>query len=802
MNHRDALTLLKKWLKTLTLLGIKEIVCFSSIFFMLSLTNLYSQIISRNDSDYVGGSVPIECSTPTDPACIIILPPAVKGVDYSFTIPLLTESLRPSLSFIFTPVTNCQSGNWSNTPDGTIQMAAASICKPEIGNFVEIDLEVINNSTGDSDRQKYRLPILRDPVKIVMVLDISGSMSLPVPGGTEIRWQVLKNSVELFTEKLQISRQDKDSIGITYFSTNLTQPAAPINDGFISITTNTANPSTLDTIRKDLLLRGPTLCTAMGKGLLNAKLKLKDNTPINARKLVLLFTDGLQNVDPLVNSDGYTLSPGGFTLNNCPCPSSDSIIYYTIGMGDLTLVPAILAQIADANSGVALTTTTGVEEGDLYNFFQDQFSYMLEGNSPQIVSRKKGYIPSTGVSYTFQVNSNVSKIFFEFINPDARNITLKLEKDGKDLTPLAKISEGSYYKILSLPLPILSADAVPTRGEWKLTIAGTSTKKFSLACFVSDHFLDFQCKPSKTVYTVGDTLYFDAKIKYAGKTIVGNENKVQVMLLKPGDDLGQLLATYVDTRTDSVQDVGSEAQQKFFHLIQSDSSFYKALLPESQIITLLPDTAGRFAGKFVNTDLTGIYQLLYMVNGEIKGIGKFERNKQYTVVFKFGMLDPEASQVDATITNPPSSNSPTTANDTTRTRTATVTIKPQNKFGYYLGPGYISMIKCSISPKQGVLKSSKDNLDGSYTFVIKNIPPSIQPDLSITVMGELLLQGFPNKPPIHFWEYLILILLLVILLIRYIYLKSGMNWLKIVVWIFLILWIILLILQKLGIIHF
>ena len=111
------------------------------------------------------------------------------------------------------------------------------------------------------------------------------------------------------------------------------------------------------------------------------------------------------------------------------------------------------------------------------------------------------------------------------------------------------------------------------------------------------------------------------------------------------------------------------------------------------------------------------------------------------------------------------------------------------------------MIKCSVNPKQGVLKSSKDNLDGSYTFVIKNIPHSIQPDLSITVMGELLLQGFP-KPPIHFWQYIILILLLVILLIRYIYLKSGMNWLKIVVWIFLILWILLLILQKLGVIHF
>lgn len=789
MNHQNEKYLLGRGINVFS-------VIFSLLFF--STSTLFSQsIISRELADYPGGSTTSTCSTSPYTGCIITLPSAKFGVSYSFTIPLKSGILRSDISFIFTQITNCSEGSINFTTDGKVEILAASSCRPEINNFIEIDLETISSSDGTSDHQKYYLPILRDPIKVVLVLDMSGSMSFPVPGGTAVRWDVLKNAVVLFAQKLEAFRQEKDSIGATYFSTDITQPGSPINAGFISITTDSDPARSSSTIQTDMSGKGPTFMTAMGKGLLNAKLKLQNNDPINARKLVLLFTDGLQNIEPLVNPDGLTLSPGSSILNSGPCASLDSIHYYTIGMGDVTLIPEILGQIANANGGVALTTTTGADEGDIYNFFQNQFANMLTGSSPQIVSRKTGFLTSTGTTYSFPINGNITKLYFEFINPDAGSTTFKLEKGGKDLTSYALITSGPFYKTISLPLPILTPEVITSEGDWNLTLSGTSSKKYSLTCFVDDHFVDFSCQPEKMVYTVGDTLLFNARLAFAGKPLTGGSNKVQVVLIKPGDDLGDLLATYIDHRTDSLKDVEPGAETKFLHLIQSDSSFYKELLPESQIIELSDAGNGLFNGKFKKTDLTGVYQLLFMVNGEIPGLGKFERQKQYSAVFKFGQISTSSTQIDAAISTPPAS----TTHDN-NSSTATIKIKPKNKFGYYLGPGYISRIKLTVDPKQGVVKKSKDNLDGSYTFTIVNIPPNVKPDVKISVMGELLYQGKFPTPKVHFWEYIILILLIVWLIYRYVNAHMGITWIRTLIWILIILWIIFIILQKLGIIHF
>jgi len=762
-------------------------------FFITSSIQLYSQdIISRDISDYPGGSVSSTCSTSPYTGCIITLPPAKFGESYSFTIPIKSGVLRSDINFVFNQHTTCNEGNITFSSNGKIEMDASSVCHPSTGNLIEIDLKAISSDVTDS--VKYYIPILREPVKVVLVLDISGSMSLPVPGGTEIRWQVLKNAVELFTKKLEEFKLDKDLIGLTYFSTVLTQPGIPIGEGFIPIDTD--SPSSSDVIKADMLGKGPTNLTAMGKGLLNAKLKLDGNNPINARKLVLLFTDGLQNVSPLVNPDGVTLSPGSFTLNDV-CNGADSIRYYTIGMGNITLVPEVLGQIAQANKGVSLTTTTGADEGDINTFFQYQFANMLQGSSPQVVSQKIGQLSSAGTTYTYPINANVTKIYFELINPDASNISLKIEKDGKDLTSHAKIVNGTFYKTLSLTLPLLSPEEISTHGDWNLTISGTSPKKYSLTCFVDDHFIDVNCNPAKTVYTVGDPLNFQATLTFAGKPIKGEGNKVQAMLLKPGEDLGDLLSTYTDNKTDSLNDVEAGAETKYLHLIQSDESFYKALLPESQVIDLEDSGNGIFKGSYTNTDLSGVYQIIYLVNGEVSGFGKFERQKQYSVVFKFGQLSESSTDISAQVTTPPAS-----ASHDNSGSVATIKIKPKNKYGHYLGPGYASKMSLTVDPKQGTLKSVKDNLDGSYTFTIINVPTNTKPNVKIVVMGEILYEGGFPSPKIHFWQYLVLIFLFLMLLLRYVNAHTGKTWLMALVWVMIILWIAFMILQKLGIIHF
>lgn len=781
MNHRDERYLFGKGFTVLTVIFLFSLLSFNKA------SSLYSQnIISRDAADYPNGSINSACLTSSG-GCIITLPPAKYGESYSFTIPIQPGVLRSDINFVFSQISTCSEGGINFSSNGEIQINASSSCKPSINNFIEFNLKAISSDLTDS--LKYYLPILRDPLKVVLVLDISGSMALPVLGGTLSRWQVLKNSVELFTQKLEVFKQDGDFIGVTYFSTDISQPDSPIQSGFIPITSETDPTRSSTIIQADLSGRGPSLRTAMGKGLLDAKFKLNDNNPIYARKLVLLFTDGLQNVDPLVNSDGIILSSGISLLNEGPCAALDSVRYYTIGVGGTTLVPEILGQIAQANGGVSYSTTTGVEDGEIEYFFQNQFANMLEGSSPQVISRKTGVLSTSGVSFSYPINGNVNKLYFELITANAPNVDLKLEKDGKDLTPFAKISNGTYYKSLSLTLPINTPEILKTMGDWNLTVSSSSTEKYSLVCYVDDHFLDFSCKPAKAVYTVGDDLTLNAKLSFAGKPLNGETNRVQVMVIKPGDDLGDLMARLKVIHADSINDVEPWAETKYMQLVKNDKSFIDKLIPKSQLIDLDDDGGGIFKGEFKNTELSGVYQLVFLVNGEIPEYGKFERQKHYSVVFKFGQVSKRTTDINATIKSKSLDKS---------SNSATITVKPKNKYGYYLGPGFLSRIKLSVDSNQGKVSNTKDNLDGSYTFIISDIPQNIKPDVKITVMGEILYLGKFPTPTVNFWQYLVLLILIILLIFLYIHSHTGQTLLRNLLWILIVGWSILILLEKLG----
>ncbi len=783
MNHREESDLIGRGTGAIT-------VILFIVFQLINISNLYSQqIISRDIVDYSGGSVSMQCSTSPYTGCVITLPPARYGESYSFTVPVQPNILRSDFNFVFSQKNSCAEGLISFSSNGVIEIESASSCKPQNNNFIEIDVKAVGTDLTDSI--KYLLPILREPIKMVLVLDLSGSMALPVSGGTLSRWDVLKNSVDLFNQKLEVFKQQGDLIGMTYFSTEIVQPNTPISDGFIDISSETDLIRSSQIIHTDMASKGPSSLTAMGKGLLNAKQKLDNNNAIDARKLVLLFTDGLQNVEPLVNPDGVTLSSEGNLLNVGPCDALDSTRYYTVGIGGTTLVPEILGKIAQASGGISLSTTTGAEEGDLEYFFQNQFANMLEGGSPQIVSRKTGVLSSAGTTYSFPINGSVSKLYFELTSSNASGITLKVEKDGKDLTTFAKTNQGSFFKSVSFSLPLISPEIVKSEGDWLLTVIGNSSGKYSLICYVDDHFLDFDCKPAKSVYTVGDKLTLNAKLFFAGNPLYGRPNKIQATLLKPGDDLGDMLAQAKYTDKDSVMDVLPEAEAKLLKLIQTENSFSEKLHSISHTIEFEDEGNGIYTASYDNTDLSGVYQIVFTASGEIPGFGNFERQKQYSAVFKFGQINANKSNIKATI------NSNKNNKDGA---TATVTFKPKNDFGYCLGPGFLSRIKLSVDSSQGKVSSSKDNLDGSYTFIISDIPKNTKPDLRIMVMDETLYLGKFPSPKLYLWQFLVLILLIIALIIRYIFAHTGQKLLRFVLWVLLIFWFLLMVLQRFGIV--
>lgn len=408
---------------------------FSVILFFLLLpfftSNTYSQnIISRVASDYPGGSLSSSCSSSPYTGCVITLPPAQYGENYSFTIPLKTGILRSNINFIFTTITSCSEGSVNFTSDGKVEMTGVSCCWPEVNNFIEIDLEVINNSDGTSDDQKFHLPVLRNPLKIIFVLDISSRMGLTVPGGTATSWDVLKNSVNLFAKKFEKYSQEGDSISVIYYSKDTVMPDEPIGNKFIAITPEDFTPVNLkssEIINSDLQNRTLQDSAAMGKALLLAKSKLENS---DATKIVMLFTNGFQDVKPLVTKFGNKLTNEKL-LSNGPCSKQDSIRYYTIGMGDVTLIPEILGEIAHANGGIALTTTTGNEEGEFYNFFQEQFGDLLRGIAQPVGTRIIDLTPFDD-TLNVPVSAKLTITFNENVYVNSGSIKIKRSNDDSD----------------------------------------------------------------------------------------------------------------------------------------------------------------------------------------------------------------------------------------------------------------------------------------------------------------------------------------------------------------------------------
>jgi hypothetical protein len=249
-----------------------------------------------------------------------------------------------------------------------------------------------------------------------------------------------------------------------------------------------------------------------------------------------------------------------------------------------------------------------------------------------------------------------------------------------------------------------------------------------------------------------------------------------------------------------------------------DTSFYNALLPHEQIVSLTGDGNGNFSGKYPSTTLAGIYNVIFLINGETPGSGKFVRRTAVSSVFKFGQVVQQTPQVSNSGTSGTGTGSPTTTGTGTTSNppknSAKVTIRPKNVYGNYMGPGFASKIKIVVNP--GKPKSASmisfsdekvqpsvnkiiDNLDGSYTILIAGISKGSNPKIEILVRDEQLYKG--KMWPIPWWYYLILILLIILLLLARYFKTTNYNTYRILLWILTILIALIILLHYFGLIR-
>jgi hypothetical protein len=590
---------------------------------------------------------------------------------------------------------------------------------------------------------------------ISLVLDVSGSMSATAELGLpETRLQILQKATKDFADvynifSVAVNQGQTDKLGVVYFTTAVVPSVAAG-----ALLTLDGQSTTIDALKTEIQNTTPQASTAMGLGLNEGYNQLgltgahiTDPLDPNYRtKNIVLFTDGIQNVSPLVDDPGATLNT--LTIGGGANLVSDGLLKVSVVALIQTTTPynMLLSRIATSAGGKFFTVT---RNSDVNEFFKYSLTSALKNRSPQVVEFRYGNLTSGQGEQKFQVNSNVKKIVLELWSNDS-TASFSVHKDGVDVANSVKFIKGDGYLLGVITLPKKANPSLISKGEWTMKIKGSGSDSYRAYAMVDDHALKYTASVSAN-RKINKPLDLSVKLDLNGKPF--STATVKALVLKPGQDLGTLLATTQVSRKHENRSVPgdlSPGNAKLQELL-NDSAFYNALLPKEQIVELKAQSDSSYTGSFANTDVTGAYQVIFKIEGETAQAGKFVRTDIETTVLELDQVDVGTSSASSTHVS-----------DTLK-----ITIRPRSSSGLYLGPDYSTAIKLTSSV--GKVEKTIDHVDGSYTLVVSGVPENVNPDITLTVLDQKVFEGkatdFGKPWYMQYWWIWILLILLIIIII-------------------------------------
>jgi hypothetical protein len=576
---------------------------------------------------------------------------------------------------------------------------------------------------------------IEQSVDVVMVLDRSGSMGATL--GTGTRWSALRQAAQNFMLSYETLRP-QDRTSITYFDTDLN----PLSTCCGTLIPNTPSVPALSVrIASELTEAGnqPQGITAMGMGLQNAQTKLSDAS--RARN-ILLITDGEQNANPMVNLNGQGYSDGT-SIPGGPGPGGIRIA--TIGIGNpsgafhTTLQNLAVNNRGSYNTtmdGTAFTFIDGDPNGDLSSGFGNNFMTMLQDNSPQIIDKTTTAIPTNNTQVSLQefpLNKAVNKLLLEFVVPRNYEVPqliqllsrIRVTKDGTSVLNYARpVWSGNYTNTLLL---LFDFKNPPNRqspwnpeGKWTITISD-STLRFGhckLTSIADDHRLHMKRVWTNKNPKVQDDFPVTFNLDWLGFPV--KEAKVDMLVMVPGKDLGQLLSEAANVKLSDSADAGAPGVQKFNQLWATDSAFRKALEASGSLVTLTHTGNGKYEGAYKNLPVAGLYRLIYRISGKDSASGEFQRFISESFYTTFSNVDLTRSNVTTTIQG----------------TQLVMNLKPITSYGVLIGPAMGSAFTVT-NPAVKIAKVV-DHQDGSYTITFEG---NINDTTRIQILGQTVHTG-------------------------------------------------------------
>lgn len=608
----------------------------------------------------------------------------------------------------------------------------------------------MDNRLGN--QEIFGAAISQQPVDAMLVLDISGSMLSPGCPGCAPKLEVLQDAVEIFVQlwnTLAVA-EPEHRLGATYFRTNIgefkigNQVLLPIGPGNNNAAAMITDVKAQTTTIFDL--------TAMGGGLQSAINQLTSTRP----RRIILFTDGMQNVNPMVMSVGNALKIDNdptITQNSNISPTPTPTVLNqqlgrkinTIGVGATPQFVTLLQNIAAKTDGKTYTTTA--PDNNLRRFFVEQLVDALRGSSPQLVDYRYRQLKGSYASESFTLNQSTRKLVFKLSwKRGAPPIEMEeLEKDGSNVIDRCSITRGDFYRICTIGLPLMARGTpLPTQGDWRLSLRGTEGTAYEVAAIADEKLLEYAFAVDPPARKVGQPLQLSARLSLDGMPVT-NADHVTATVLKPGTGLGTALSTTPTPATITgpsasglqTEPAASAAQKKVELLLQQET-FWKSLQPVQTVIELTNRGDGTYTGTYADTDIPGSYAVLFRASGAHPSIGPYTRTATRSADVEFAAADFARSDVVLVSRDP--------MGDMTQ---VVIQLRPRDIHGNYLGPDYGHRIEVSTS-LGSVRPGYRDLLDGRYEYAL-SIPTGTDPDIRLAVMGEPLyagpMSGLGGQPP-------------------------------------------------------
>lgn len=462
----------------------------------------------------------------------------------------------------------------------------------------------------------------------MLTLDFSGSMGQEACPGCVTRAEVLKDSVELFVQLWSAVSVPSDRIGVTYFSRNVSSfptsgdPLPLLNDAAAGVIADVSAQVPLD-------------ATTIGGGLqrsINELNGVSTETPI---RRIILFTDGMQNFNPMVlniNNQLMIDNNPGVTSNIAPTSPPTvlnqalGIAVDTIGVGASEDFVGLLQDISNATRGRTWVTTT--PNDDLRRFFVEELINALKGFSPQLVAYRHGTIGATGSRETFAIEDNVKKLVLKVSWKRGASMTFRVTKDGVDVTSGGRFINGPFYKIFVIDLPKRSINA---RGNWQVRISGKARTRYETAAIVDGSRINYDALFETKTGRVGAPLDLIVRLT-RGKLPMRPGTRVNIQLLSPTMDAKQIAAT-IPTRNLPNFEPGLSIDQRRMLRVSSDPTKWRALKWRRQILTVRPNDKGEFRTQFTPRT-PGIHTVLITIEGDDPRLGRFSRALSVTTAVR------------------------------------------------------------------------------------------------------------------------------------------------------------------------